>query len=206
MAKVESTEPAQPEHVKTPLKTTFGESFLHCFSFGPHEEDNILVIDCIERSISDRHLLRVQSACYTAEIFRSTDCDCHAQLKRSIDAIHSNGGALIYMLADGRGAGLLTKVRGLALGHEEGLDTHDAYERLGVEIDPRSYSRVSTVALALGLSKVTLLTNNPKKVTGLRAGGLDVKLEALEIPATDDSRPYLETKRSKMGHLLKLDG
>lgn len=114
---------------------------------------------------------------------------------------------MIYMIADGRGAGLLTKVRGLALGQTDGLDTFDAYEALGVSPDPRSYENVAYVLKDLGLSNVLLLTNNPRKVEGLRAGGLDVEREALEIQATADSSAYLRSKRDRFGHLLDhLDG
>ena len=114
----------QFEHAVSPIDTTYGRAKLHCFCFGPHEEDNVLVFDCLDRLDGDqRPLVRVQSACYTAEIFRSTDCDCHEQLDRSMARIHAEGGALAYMICDGRGAGLLTKIRGLALGVDEGL-TH----------------------------------------------------------------------------------
>lgn len=189
------------KHACTPLSTRYGRSEFHCFSFGEHEEDNLLVADC-RRGSPGRVLLRVQSACYTAEIFRSTDCDCHEQLDTSLERIHAEGGVLVYMLADGRGAGLLTKVRGLALGATEGLDTFDAYMRLGVETDPRTYDRVAQVLNELGIDDVILLTNNPRKIDGLKEQGLTVERAPLQIAPTDDSAPYLATKRSKMGHLL----
>jgi GTP cyclohydrolase II len=188
------------EHAVSPLKTAYGFARLHCYSFGPHEEDNIL---CVEAG-DFRHsgLVRVQSACYTAEIFRSTDCDCHEQLHKSLTLIHERGGLVVYMIADGRGAGLLTKVRGLALGASEGLDTFDAYHRLGVSPDPRSYDNVVGVLRDLGVSELRLLTNNPRKIAGLEAGGLRVIREPLEIASTLDSEPYLRSKREKFGHLL----
>lgn len=108
------------------------------------------------------------------------------------------------MIADGRGAGLLTKVQGLSLGASEGLDTYDAYQRLGVPPDPRSYSRVAASLRALGIDKVRLLTNNPRKLEGLVSEGFEVAREPLEIPATPDSLPYLATKKNKFGHLLEL--
>jgi GTP cyclohydrolase II len=117
---------------KSPLKTTFGNFEFCCFSWGKHEEDNIVCQHKLPYS-GVAPLVRVQSACYTAEIFRSLDCDCHAQLKWSLERIQAEGGVLIYMLCDGRGAGLLNKVKGLALGHSEGLDTSDAYRALGLE-------------------------------------------------------------------------
>ena len=190
------------ERASTPLESSYGGSTLHCFSFGDHEEDNILAIDCLDRIERTSHpLVRVQSACYTAEIFRSTDCDCHEQLHQSLERIHAEGGVLVYMLSDGRGAGLLVKVRSLAMWHSSGTDTHDAYVTQGINVDPRSYERVLQVLLALGLRSIRLLTNNPRKLEGLSAG-LNVVREELQIAPTRTSRPYLETKATKMGHLL----
>lgn len=188
------------EHATTPFKSLYGQSVLHCYSFGPHEEDNILCIEC--GPLRDGALVRVQSACYTAEIFRSLDCDCHEQLHRSLERLHSEGGLLVYMICDGRGAGLLIKVRGLALGHSEGLDTHDAYRSIGIAPDPRDYARVAKVVRHAGLQRIRLLTNNPRKVAGLTEAGIAVERVPLPIPPTPDSLPYLTTKRRKMGHLL----
>lgn len=147
-------------------------------------------------------LCRIQSACYTAEIFRSLDCDCHEQLELSLTRIQSEGGLLIYVLSDGRGAGLLTKIRGLELGRIEGLDTSDAYTRLGVAQDPREYSRAAYVLRHMEITRVRLLTNNPRKIEGLAICGIQVERESLEIQATPNSAPYLQTKAKKMGHML----
>jgi GTP cyclohydrolase II len=190
-----------PAHETTELRTIYGAFEFHCFAWGPHEEENILCQ--VKRPFTDRVLVRVQSACYTAEIFRSTDCDCHEQLDASLKRIAAEGGILIYMLCDGRGAGLLNKVRGLALGTHEGLDTHDAYLRLGIPLDNRNYERAAYVLGALGAKRVALLTNNPRKLAGLAERGFDVSREPLEIAATASSMPYLKTKAAKMGHLMK---
>lgn len=188
------------EHSSTTLKTKFGEFQFHCFSWGEHEEDNILVLE--NDRFSGAPLVRVQSACYSAEIFRSLDCDCHAQLSKSQKLIAENGGYLVYMLCDGRGAGLLNKLRGMALGEKEGLDTSDAYRKLGLPQDPREYVRVSEIIKYFGLNQIRLLTNNPRKIEGLAGTGIAVERVSLEIDSTDDSRPYLEAKANKMGHLL----
>lgn len=191
------------EHASCEFKSRYGFATLHVYSFGPHEEDNLLCIEVPAAHQSDlAPLVRVQSACYTAEIFRSTDCDCHEQLDASLKAVFAEGGYVVYMICDGRGAGLLTKIRGLALADSEGLDTHDAYERLGVDVDPRDYERVAQVLKDRGLSRVRLLTNNPRKISGLTVAGIDVERIALQIAPTPDSWPYLSTKQSKMGHLL----
>jgi GTP cyclohydrolase II len=120
--------------------------------------------------------------------------------------IQERGGLLVYVLCDGRGAGLFTKTLGLELGRTQGLDTSDAYSRLGVPQDPREYSRVAYVLKALGIRRIRLLTNNPRKLEGLAKHGLEVERMSLEIPATTDSRPYLETKAKKMGHMLSQFG
>ena len=189
------------EHAETPFRSHYGDGTFHVFSWGPHEEDNVLAL--VTRRAAARPIVRVQSACYTAEIFRSTDCDCHEQLDRSLQRAHEEGGAVVYMLCDGRGAGLLTKVRGLALG-TEGLDTADAYRHLGVELDPRTYERVGECLRFLGLDHFRLLTNNPRKIAGLRAAGLKVEREPLLIPPTEHSEPYLRAKQRKLGHFLEL--
>ncbi|MHB1087558.1 MAG: GTP cyclohydrolase II [Acidimicrobiales bacterium] len=188
-------------HAACDLRTRYGMGRFHCYQFGPHEEDNIL---CLQHGLMLQPVLvRVQSACYSGEIFQSTDCDCHEQLDESLTQIFADGGIFIYMICDGRGAGLLNKIRGLALGELEGLDTFDAYVQLGLEPDPRSYNRIGAVLRDLGVTSIRLLTNNPRKVLGLEEEGIGVERLALEIAPTKDSRPYLATKKRKMGHLLE---
>ncbi|GAB4116459.1 MAG: hypothetical protein Tsb0027_08000 [Wenzhouxiangellaceae bacterium] len=106
------------------------------------------------------------------------------------------------MLCDGRGAGLLNKLRGMALGDKEGLDTSEAYKKLGLPQDPRGYLRVSEVVKYFGLKQIQLLTNNPRKIEGMTSTGIAVERVPLEIDSTNESRPYLEAKAKKMGHLL----
>ena len=189
------------EHAHTELATHFGTFDFHCFAWGAHEEDNIICL--VKFPLPGEPLVRVQSACYTAEIFRSLDCDCHEQLEKSLRLIQHAGGIFIYVICDGRGAGLLNKVKGLELGRTEGLDTSEAYRRLNLNQDPREYSRVAKVLQRFNLESVRLLTNNPRKISGLTRLGFKVKREPIEIPATDTSRPYLLTKRNKMGHLFR---
>lgn len=191
----------KPKVASTKLSTKHGDFDFHCFAWSQHEEDNVLCLSKPSQS-AEPALCRVQSACYTAEIFQSLDCDCHEQLHSSLAKIQEQGGALIYVLCDGRGAGLFTKTLGLELGRAEGLDTSEAYARLGVPQDPREYSRAAHVLSYLGIAHVRLLTNNPRKVEGLKAHGIQVDRVPLEIPATRDSAPYLETKAKKMGHML----
>ena len=177
------TQKTQPNLASTRLKTAHGEFDFHCYAWSTHEEDNILCLTKPANS-NDIPLCRVQSACYTAEIFQSLDCDCHEQLHTSLSRIQAEGGALIYVLCDGRGAGLFTKTMGLELGRTHGLDTSDAYARLGVPQDPRKYDRVAYVLHHLGFTKIRLLTNNPRKIEGLIENGIEVHREPLEIQAT----------------------
>ena len=187
--------------VSTCLETEFGVFDFYCFNWGPHEEDNVL---CQVRTpLVAPTLVRVQSACYTAEIFRSRDCDCHQQLEESLKLIGADGGILVYMLADGRGAGLIAKVRALEMWRSCKIDTADAYAELGIPADPRTYDRVAFVLQYFGVSSVRLLTNNPRKVQGLVDAGLTVFRERIEIPPTVYSRDYLRTKKHKMGHMLE---
>ena len=184
---------------KTSIDTVYGTFDFFCFSWGSHEEDNIL---CLYNSYEGVPNVRVQSACYTAEIFRSLDCDCHEQLHKSQELISEKGGLLIYMLCDGRGAGLLKKVEGLEMWRSEGVDTSDAYRKMGLKQDPREYDRVTQVLEYFSINELNLLTNNPRKVEGLERAGVKVHQFPLEIKATDHSEPYLKTKATKMGHTM----
>lgn len=185
---------------RTTLNTKFGQFDFYCFSWGAHEEDNILVLH--NNNYSNIPYVRVQSACYTAEIFRSLDCDCHAQLSKSQQLIAKEGGLLIYMLVDGRGAGLLNKIKGMELGFTHNLDTSDAYKHLGLEQDPREYDRVHEVLQHFEINHIKLLTNNPRKVEKIQKIGIIVERAPLEIESTSNSKPYLKTKALKMGHML----
>jgi len=185
---------------RTTLNTKFGSFDFYCFSWGKHEEENILVLH--NHNYKSLPLVRVQSACYTAEIFRSLDCDCHAQLSTSQNLIAKDGGLLIYMLVDGRGAGLINKIKGMELGFTHNLDTSDAYTYLGLEQDPREYDRVYEILKYFKISQIQLLTNNPRKVSKIQKLGIEVQRTPLEIESTCNSKPYLETKALKMGHML----
>jgi GTP cyclohydrolase II len=185
---------------KAPLDTIHGRFNFYCFSWGPHEEDHVLCI--VNEPLGSAPLVRIQSACYTAEIFRSLDCDCHEQLEVSFRRISAEGGLLIYMLCDGRGAGLLKKVRGLGLGHTHGLDTADAYAAMGIDQDLREYGHTAEILRHFEVNRMRLLTNNPRKIHGLREHGIQPVREPLEIRSTPASRNYLRTKAVKMGHLL----
>ncbi len=150
-------------------------------------------------------LVRVHSQCLTGDIFGSRRCDCGAQLEAAMRLIACEGrGVLLYLLQEGRGIGLFNKLRAYEL-QDQGADTVEANVHLGFKADPRDYGTGAQILADLGARRLRLMTNNPKKFTALRGFGLEiVERVPLEVPPTDSSRPYLETKKNKMGHLLKM--
>jgi len=189
-----------PRIARAPLRTRYGNFTIYVFSWSDNEQDNVLVL--LPEKRSGMPIVRIQSACYTGEIFESTDCDCHWQLETSLKVVHNDGGIFIYMLRDGRGAGLLTKIRGMNLSYERGVDTADAYKELGVKADPRDYSQAAYVLRHFGVSSLRLLTNNPRKIDGLVAEGFLVERVRLESEPTVYNRDYLRSKALKLGHLM----
>lgn len=191
----------KPTIAKSPLNTKYGAFELYDFAWSDNEQDNILAL--VSEFEDRKPLVRVQSACYTGEIFESTDCDCHWQLETALHRIQEEGGIFIYMLCDGRGAGLLTKIRGMNLTATEGLDTAEAYDRLGSPVDPREYERAAFVLNYFCVASCRLLTNNPRKVLGLENCGIEVSREEHMSEPTPLNEPYLRSKAEKLGHMMK---
>jgi 3,4-dihydroxy 2-butanone 4-phosphate synthase/GTP cyclohydrolase II len=152
---------------------------------------------------SDDALVRVHSECLTGDVFGSRRCDCGDQLHLAMRLISENGnGVLLYMRQEGRGIGLANKLRAYAL-QERGLDTVEANQHLGYPADLRDYGVGAQILVDLGIKKMRLLTNNPRKIIGLEGYGLEiVDRVAIEISPNDENRRYLETKRDKLHHLL----
>lgn len=148
-------------------------------------------------------LVRIHSECFTGDLLGSLRCDCGEQLRGAIQALAANdGGMLIYLAQEGRGIGLVNKLRAYRL-QDEGFDTIDANERLGFEADERAYRPAATILRALGVTKVRLLTNNPAKVEGLSACGIEVVERVPHaFPANGHNDRYLSTKAARSGHLL----
>jgi GTP cyclohydrolase II len=201
---VSSCLPPEPQTSCTLLRTKYGHFRLHVFSWSDNEQDNVLVL--VPEKATAIPLVRIQSACYSGEIFESLDCDCHWQLETSLAAIQNEGGAFIYMLKDGRGAGLLAKIRGMALSQTLNIDTADAYQKMGIPLDPREYDQAAYVLRTLGFKAIRLLTNNPRKVDGMVRAGFEVTRVRLESIPTEYNREYLRSKAAKLGHLMKAFG
>src|SRR5690242_8766145 len=152
-------------------------------------------------------LVRVHSECLTGDVFHSMRCDCGQQLEDALRRIELEGqGVLLYLAQEGRGIGLLNKLRAYKL-QEQGLDTVDANIELGLPADLRDYGIGAQILVDLGLSSIRLLTNNPKKIVGLEGYGLTVTDQIpIQHPPTEHNREYLRTKRERMGHLLHHQG
>lgn len=148
-------------------------------------------------------LVRVHSQCLTGDIFGSLRCDCGSQLERALERIDEEGqGVLVYLRQEGRGIGLKNKLLAYGL-QDKGQDTVEANQSLGFKPDLREYGIGAQILRDLGVRKLRLLTNNPRKLVGLDGYGLEITdREPIEIPANVNNRAYLETKRDKLGHLI----
>lgn len=149
-------------------------------------------------------LVRVHSQCLTGDVFGSFRCDCGDQLKKSIEMINNEGmGVFLYLYQEGRGIGIVNKLKAYAL-QDQGQDTVQANEALGFKPDLREYGIGAQILRKIGLGKIRLMTNNPRKIVGLEGYGLQmVERVPIEVSPRKDNIKYLETKRRKMGHLIK---
>ncbi len=189
----------------TVLPTAHGEfKLLGYEAGGGAASESYVVLSKGSLTAASAPLVRIQSQCLTGDAFGSTRCDCGEQLRVAMRMIQAEGqGAIIYHPAEGRGIGLLNKLRAYEL-QDQGIDTVEANHRLGFDADPRDYSACAEIVKDLGISRVRLLSNNPGKLTALEDAGIRI-LERIpiEIPPQDTFRNYLKTKKEKLGHRLK---
>ena len=184
------------------LPTVFGAFRIYAYE---SQLDNQTHVALVRGEIGDGKdvLVRVHSRCLTGDVFHSARCDCGPQLDTAMQRVAKEGrGILLYLNQEGRGIGLVNKIRAYEL-QDQGLDTVEANERLGFKADQRDYGIGAQILSDLGVKTMRLLTNNPRKFVGLQGYGLAVsEAVPLEIPASDHTRRYLKTKKDKLGHKL----
>ncbi len=173
-----------------------------------NDVDNLLHIAMVKGEIDSETpvLVRVHSECLTGDIFGSLRCDCGPQLHQALQMIEADqSGVLLYIRQEGRGIGLVNKIKAYAL-QDQGMDTVEANEELGFNPDMRNYGIGAQILVDLGVRKMRLLTNNPKKMVGLDGYGLSIIEQVpIEIEANEFNKCYLECKKLKMGHMLNID-
>jgi 3,4-dihydroxy 2-butanone 4-phosphate synthase/GTP cyclohydrolase II len=191
--------------VDVQMPTELGDFQLYAYKERTSGQDNLALVKGTWTE-DEAVLVRVHSSCLTGDIFGSCRCDCGPQLHKAMEMIEKEGkGVVLYMNQEGRGIGLINKLKAYKL-QEEGLDTLEANIKLGFKGDQRDYGIGAQILRDLGIKKMRLLSNNPKKRSGLIGYGLEiVENVGLEIESNRHNESYLKTKRDKMGHSLKID-
>jgi len=189
-----------------PLPTVYGEFTMHVYESFTAPDEHHLAMVMGDVAGKDNVLVRVHSQCLTGDVFHSLRCDCGDQVQRALERIAAAGeGVLLYMRQEGRGIGLLNKIKTYIL-QDEGVDTVDANVLLGFKADERHYGIGAQILADLGLTTIRLMTNNPTKMVGLEAYGLKiVERLPLQIKSHKLNYDYLRAKKEKMGHILELN-
>ena len=185
------------------IPTKLGEFTAHSYRNNFNKEENIALVLGDVADV-DSPLVRVHSECLTGDLIGSLRCDCGSQFQTSLEMIGEEGvGIFIYLRGhEGRGIGLGKKLRAYNL-QDQGLDTVDANLEQGLPVDSRDYYFAAKILQDLGVTKIRLLTNNPKKKSGLEDEGIDIALRVpLETAPTEENKRYLETKKTRLGHIL----
>jgi len=170
-------------------------------SLNSDEEFVVLIKGEMDRNVPT--LVRIHSQCLTGDVFGSIKCDCGPQLQKAMELIETEGrGAIVYQQQEGRGIGIINKIRAYAL-QDDGADTVEANERLGFAVDARTYGQCAEILFDIGLCKVRVITNNPDKIKALEEAGLTiVERIPIEVESFEPAAHYLKTKKEKLGHFL----
>lgn len=186
------------------MPTEYGEFTMYAYAAADSPEPHLALVKGDIRNSTEPVLVRIHSECLTGDVFGSERCDCGKQLARSLQTIHEAGcGVLLYLRQEGRGIGLLNKLKAYEL-QEQGYDTVEANVKLGFPPELREFSVGAAILRHLGIRRVRLMTNNPLKIQELAQHGIEiVSRESVEVPPTCRNLLYLRTKKERMGHLLQ---
>ena len=186
------------------LPTAFGEFRIAGYQSLVSDEEFVCVYKG-DVSAEIPVLVRIHSQCLTGDVFHSAKCDCGDQLQLAMKMIEKEGrGVIVYQQQEGRGIGIINKIRAYAL-QDEGADTIEANLRLGLEVDSRQYGQCVEILRNLGIRKAKVLTNNPVKIQAIRNGGIEiVERVPIEFKPSKDTEKYLSVKKFQMGHFLNL--
>jgi len=188
---------------KAQLPTSYGNFIIQAYVRSDNTEMPHLALLHEKLNVNEPVVVRIHSECITGDLFSSKRCDCGEQLEKSLHILNSKQGVLIYLRQEGRGIGILNKLR--AYNHQdEGMNTIEANEALGFRPDERNYSAALHILEDLGINKIMLLTNNPEKLKAFENSKIEiVERLPLVIDPNETNQSYLDTKESKMGHIFK---